>query len=99
MRTLPFFSNVAVALLRAVCRLPVATKVSGGAGVGEGVGVGMAVGLTIADAVALGGAEGVALGTLGVLEQPRNPMSATTAIASRHADPLTNFPMPISPLR
>jgi hypothetical protein len=48
-----------------------------------GVADDVAVGLAIADAVVLGTAEAVALGLLGVLEQPATPMTATTAIAKR----------------
>src|ERR1035437_9610865 len=77
MRTLPFLSGVAVAPSRAVCMLPVGTKLSGrDVGLGEGVGVGdgVTVGLAIAEALALG--DGVEAGLVGALEQPASPMTA-----------------------
>jgi hypothetical protein len=81
MRTLPFLSNVAVALLRAVCMLPVATKASGGAAVGLGFEVAVAIGVgarLVEDVVApLAPPEGVAVGLVGVLAQPASPTTTT----------------------
>jgi hypothetical protein len=61
--------------------LPVVTKLSGGASVGDSAGVadGMTVGLAIADVP-----EVVAAGLLGVLPQPAKPMVATMPTSARH---------------
>jgi len=64
MRTLPFFRSVAVASLRAVCMLPVATNLSGGTGVGVGLGEGLGEGVGLGEGLGLGEGvgEGVAVG-------------------------------------
>ena len=67
MRTLPFFSSVAVAYMRASFMLPVATKLGAGVGEGEGEGVGVGAGLR---QVGLGVGLGLGEGDAGLPPQP-----------------------------
>ena len=100
MRTLPSWSSVAVASMRAPCMLLVTTNVGVGVGVGVGLGVGVAIELAVGLAVELGLSEGDAV-------LPPQPTTATirtnpakgrpsSCDPGRSADWLSTLRLPLS---